>query len=125
MITLTHVRGTIAPTGNFKAGILPKLTNALKVSKLADFTKEPISEKGQISFDHSYKLGPDMSELVLNIQKFLNSSEAKKLNLYGTLMVIMETNDDFPKLYKITVEKGAVTYKEGSLAWKNASSGKP
>lgn len=119
MITLTHVRGTIAPTSNIKTTILPKLVLALADAKLSDFTKEGISEKGQIRFDHSYKHGSDMAELVLNIQKFLRSSEAKKLNLYGTLMVIMETNDDFPKLYRIIVERGTVTCKEGSVTWQD------
>lgn len=119
MITLTHVRGNLAPTSNVKASNLPRLAAALQDTKLSDFTKEAISENGKVEFDHSSKHGPHLAELVLNLQKFIKVKEVKELNLYGTLMVIMETNDDFPKLYRITVEKGVVTYKEGSLSWKD------
>jgi hypothetical protein len=123
MIKVVHVRGTIAPTGNIQGAVLPKLTKALEEAKLADFTGlREISSTGSISFDRTYtynNLSPSLDDLVARLQKLLRSKEAKILNLYGTLMVIMETNDDFPKLYRIIVEHGTVTCKEGSLAWKD------
>lgn len=123
MIKLIHVRGTIAPTGNFPAKMLPKLSHAIENAKLADFTGfREMSEQGRIAFDRTYTytgLAPNLTELVLRLQKFLNAKEVKGLNLYGTLMVIMETTDDFPKLYRVTVERGAVTCKEGSVTWQN------
>lgn len=120
MVKMIHVRGAITPTSNFQAHVLPKLSLALEVAKLADFTGlREISDKGRIAFDRSYSTGPNLAELVLRLQKFLNSKEIKGLKMYGTLMIIMETTDDFPKLYKITVERGTVTYKEGSVVWKD------
>lgn len=123
MIKLIHVRGTIAPTSSFQASTLPKLSKAIETAKLADFTGfREMNEQGRIAFDRTYTytgLAPNLSELVLRLQKFLNSKEVKGLNLYGTLMVIMETTDDFPKLYRIIVERGAVTCKEGSVTWQD------
>lgn len=123
MIKLIHVRGTIAPTGNFKPDMLPKLRKAIEDAKLADFTGfREMSEKGQIEFDRTYiykGLAPNNAELVLRLQKFLRAKEVKGMNLYGTLMVIMETNDDFPKLYRIIIEQGTVTCKEGSVTWQD------
>lgn len=123
MIKLIHVRGNISPTGNFQPNMLSKLSKALEEAKLAEFTGfREISAKGGIEFDRSYSytsLTPNLPELVLRLQKFLRAKEIKDLKLYGTLMVIMETNDDFPKLYRVTVENGAVTCKEGSVTWQN------
>jgi hypothetical protein len=123
MIKLIHVRGTVAPTSNFQATMLPKLRKAIEDAKLADFTGfREMSEQGQIEFDRTYTytgLAPNLTELVLRLQKFLRSKEVKGMNLYGTLMVIMETNDDFPKLYRIIIEQGTVTCKEGSVKWQD------
>jgi hypothetical protein len=123
MIKLIHVRGTIAPTSNFQATMLPKLSKAIETANLADFTGfREMNEQGRIAFDRTYiytGLAPKLAELVLRLQKFINAKEVKGLNLYGTLMVIMETTDDFPKLYRIIVERGTVTCKEGSVTWQD------
>jgi hypothetical protein len=123
MIKLIHVRGTIAPTNNLQATVLPKLSKAIENANLSDFTGfREINDKGQITFDRTYictEMSPNLKELMLRLQKLLNAKEIKGLNLYGTLMVIMETTDDFPKLYRIAVERGTVTCKEASVTWQD------
>lgn len=123
MIKLIHVRGTLAPTSNLQTGALPKLSKAIEAAKLSDFTGfREINGKGQITFDRTYiydAKSPNLKELVLRLQKLLSAKETKGLNFYGTLMVIMETTDDFPKLYRVVVEQGTVTCKEASLTWQN------
>lgn len=123
MIKLVHVRGMLTPTGNFQPTTLSKLSKALEGASLAEFTGfREISDKGKIEFDRSYSytsLTPNLPELVLRLQRLLRTKDIKDLKLYGTLMVIMETNDDFPKLYRVTVENGSVTCKEGSVTWQN------
>ena len=123
MINLIHVRGTIAPTSTLQASSFVKLNKALEDAQLADFTGlREINSQGKIAFDHTYPANSparNIDDLVLRLQKLLKAKELKGLNMYGTLMVIMETNDDFPKLYRVIVERGTVTYKEGSIAWKD------
>jgi hypothetical protein len=118
----THVRGALAPANshNFKVENAGKIRDAFFDAGLARMMNNgEISEQGVIEFNFSYgtALGHNLPTFIANLKKYLRSKHVNGLNLNGKITVIMDSNGDFPKLYLLTVERGAITVKEGVLKW--------
>lgn len=122
MIKRTHVRGTLTPVNanKFKVTEAEKIRDELFNSGLARIMNHAeISNEGRIEINYSYAsgMGPNLKEVMFRLKRFLQLKEAEELDLQGNLTVIMDSDDDFPKLHRITVENGTVTCKEGSVTW--------
>ena len=125
MIKKTHVRGVLTPSK-------PNLVTDSTYGKMRDglfdtglariMNNGEINAKGVIEFGYSYAsgLGPNLTEVIRKLKDFLRIKEVKALNLYGKITLVMDTDDDFPKLYKLIVENGEITTKEGSISWKES-----
>lgn len=124
MFKRTHVRGKLAPynPNAFKAATADKIREGLFDSQLSRIMNTAeISDKGVIEFNYSYAtgMGPNLSDVKRRFLKFLRVKEVKELNLQGRITFVLDTDDDFPKLYKLILENGQITFKEATVTWKD------
>lgn len=121
-----YVRGTLKPTTDeVNAWTSTNLSEALGRAGIKSLRSNSLQEEdrimsGIVDFHNSHpSAGPGFAQDFLNrLQGFLKNPKTALLGLEGEILVISDTQTEFPEIYNIIVRNGQATIKTGLVSWK-------
>lgn len=120
-----YVRGTLTPTkGIVDTWTPPAIQSSLNKAGLGQLRLDDLTEtdnivRGIVDFRNLHaSAGPGfLQDFSHRLQMFISDGRIERFGLEGEILVISDSQKEFPEISTVLVQHGVVTYRKASLTW--------